>query len=70
LLVDCPIQILPGPVDLETCLIDPPSDTDGAFMLSKGFFQQWQKPDRPAVGRRMVNHYAVFLHYFFEVPIA
>jgi hypothetical protein len=40
------------------------------LVLSEGFFQQRQKPNRPAVDRRMVNPHAAFLHDFFEVPIA
>lgn len=31
---------------------------------------QRQEPDRPAIDRGMVNHYAAFLHDFFDVPIA
>jgi succinate-semialdehyde dehydrogenase/glutarate-semialdehyde dehydrogenase len=46
------------PVDLDGCLIHPPAGTDGVPVLSEGFFQQWQKPDRPAVDRGMVHHHA------------
>jgi hypothetical protein len=40
------------------------------LVLSEGFLKQWQKPDRPAVDRGMVNHHAAFFHYFFKVSIA
>jgi hypothetical protein len=49
LLVDCSIQILPGAVDPDVCLIHPPTGTDSVLVLSDGFLKQWQKPDRPAI---------------------
>jgi hypothetical protein len=49
LLVDCPIQILPGAVNPDLCLIHPPAGTDGVLVLSEGFLKHWQKPDRPAI---------------------
>lgn len=39
LLVDCPIQILPGAVNLDVGLIHPPAGTDGMLVLSESFFQ-------------------------------
>lgn len=50
LLVYYPLQILPGAADLDVCLIHPPASTNGMLVLSKGFFQQRQKPDRPEAG--------------------
>jgi hypothetical protein len=70
LLVDRSIQILPGAVAPDVCLIHPPTGTDGVLVLSKGFFQQWQKPDRPAIDRRMVDQHATLLHHLFQMPIA
>jgi hypothetical protein len=70
LLVDGSIQILPGAVDLDVCLIHPPAGTNSALVLSEGISQHWQKPDRPTVDRGMVNHHAAFLHDFFKMPIA
>ncbi len=70
LLADCPIQILPGALDLDVGLIHPPAGTDGVLVLSKGFFQQWQKPHRSAIDRGMVNDHTTFLLHFFKMTIA
>ena len=40
------------------------------LVLAKHSFKQWQKPDRPAVDRRMVDKHASLLHHFFQMAIA
>jgi hypothetical protein len=60
----------PDQAQWHVCLIHPPASTDSVLVLSEGFFQKWQKPDRPAIDRGMVNNHAAFLHDFFKVSLA
>ena len=39
-------------------------------MLAKHFFKHGQKPDRPAVDRRMVNKHTAFFHQFLQMAVA
>src|SRR5450830_714809 len=68
--VDGAIEVFPLPVDLDLGLIHPPAATDRALILSKCVSDQRQKPDGPAVNRRMVDKGTSFLHHLLQMTIA
>lgn len=62
--------ILPDAFDLAVYLVHSPVPANRAFVLARHLFKQRQKPDHPAVDRKMVNKYATLLHYFLKMAIA
>ena len=54
-------KVFPDPFDLEVCFVHSPTDTNWPLVFTKDFFKGGQKPDRPAVDRRMVDEHASLL---------
>src|SRR5665647_1667618 len=70
LLVYRAVKILPDAFDLDVGFVHSPTDTNRPLVFTKDFFKGGQKPDRPAVDRRMVDKHASFLHHFLKMAIA
>src|SRR5665647_1183673 len=64
------VEILPDAFDQDAGLIHAPAPSRWALVFAKDLFKQWQKPDRPAVDRRMVDEHASLLHHFLKMAIA
>src|SRR5665647_3642834 len=64
------VEIRPDAFDLDVGLIHAPAPSRWALVFAKDLFKQWQKPDRPAVDRRMVDEHASLLHHFLKMAIA
>ena len=55
------IKVSPDSFDLDVCFVHSPTDTNWPLVFTKDFFKDGQKPDRPAVDRRMVDEHASLL---------